>query len=140
MRPILFILPLAIAACQPILDAGGVEQGVAVPPGEVRVAAVSASATQVTIRMSNGNRCRAERPEGQTGNWSGVTSGEDCGFALPFAVTYKQGAVPQRYTIEAAPAGVGPRAEVFVTDVDGVRRLFAAPLGPNVRFETPAPA
>lgn len=140
MRPILFILPLAIAACQPVVDGGVAGQGVAVPPGEVRVAAVSASPNQLTIRMSNGNRCRAERPEGVSGNWSGVTSGEDCGFALPFDVTYKQGAVPQRFTIEAAPAGVGPRAEVFVTDVDGVRRLFAAPLGPNVRFGTPEPA
>lgn len=140
MRPILLILPLAIAACQPILDTAGAGQGVEVPPGEVRVAAVAASANRVTIRLSNGARCRAERPEGVTGNWSGVTAGEECGFALPFAVTYRQGAVPQRYTIEAAPAGVGPRAEIFVTDVDGVRRLFAAPLGPNVRFETPTPA
>lgn len=139
MRPVLLLLPLAIAACQPIvLGEGGAGGAVAVPPGQVRVAAVDASPDRVTIRMSNGNRCVAERPEGEQGNWSGVTSGEDCGYRLPFAVTFRQGAVPQRYTIEAAPAGTGPRAEVFVTDVDGVRRLFASPLRSNVRFETPA--
>ncbi|WP_179379520.1 hypothetical protein [Jannaschia marina] len=136
MRAVFLLLPLAIAACQPIVPgAGGSGQGAPVPAGEVRVAAVSASPSRVTIRMSDGARCVVERPEGTPGNWSGVTSGEDCGYQLPFTVAFKQGAVPQRFTIEAAPAGVGPRAEVFVTDVDGVRRLFAAPLGPNVRFE-----
>lgn len=138
MRPILLLLPLAIAACQPVSSGTGGSAVVDIPPGEVRVAAVDASPSQVTFRLSNGKRCVAERPEGEPGNWSGVTSGEDCGFRLPFAVTFKQGAVPQRFTIEAAPAGTGPRAEVFVTDVDGVRRLFSAPLRANVRFGTAA--
>ncbi|SDY91006.1 hypothetical protein SAMN05444004_10466 [Jannaschia faecimaris] len=137
MRPALLLLPLAIAACQPVTS-GTQGVGANVPPGEVRVAAVDATPSRVVIRLSNGKRCVSERPEGVPGNWSGVTSGEDCGYKLPFAVSFKQGATPQRFTIEAAPAGVGPRAEVFVTDVDGVRRLFASPLGPNVRFEQQA--
>ncbi|CTQ50416.1 hypothetical protein [Jannaschia donghaensis] len=137
MRPVLLLLPLAIAACQPILP-GASGAAANIPPGEVRVASVAATPARVTLRLSNGKRCVAERPEGVPGNWSGVTSGEDCGYRLPFAVTFKQGAVPQRFTIEAAPAGTGPRAEVYVTDIDGVRRLFAAPLGSNVRFETQA--
>ena len=135
MRPVLCLIPLALAACQPIGLGGG---AVDIPPGEVRVASVAATANELTLRLSNGERCEAVRPEGVVGNWSGVTSAEDCGYALPFTVTYKQGAVEQRFTIEAAPAGTGPRAEVFVTDVDGVRRLFASPLGRNVRFAPPA--
>lgn len=141
MRPIHMFSPLAalaLAACQPItdaLDGGGSGQGVAVPEGEVRVVDASATPGRVTIRLSDGARCTADRPEGVPGGWSGVTA--DCGYALPYTVTFQQGAVAQRYTIEAATAGTGPRAEIFVTDVDGVRRLFTSPLGANVRFEAP---
>ncbi len=135
MRPVLFSsFALLLAACQPIVlgEGGGSAD---IPAGEVRVAGVEATASRVTLQLSNGRRCRVDRPEGELGNWSGVTSGEDCGYQLPFFVSFKQGAVSQRFVIEAPVAGTGPRAEVFVTDVDGVRRLFSAPLPKGVRFE-----
>lgn len=136
MRPILFLLPLALGACQvpgTAITGGASNSGVAVPPGQVRVVSAAATPGTVTIRLSDGSRCTGLRPEGTPGGWSGVTA--DCGYALPYTVTFKQAGVPQRFRIEAAPAGTGPRAEIFVVDVDGVRRLFASPLGSNVRFE-----
>lgn len=141
MRTVHRVLPLAalaLAACQPITDAfdgGASRSGVTVPPGEVRVVAASATPGRVTIRLSDGARCTAERPESEPGGWSGVTA--DCGYQLPYTVAFRQAGTAQRFTVEAAPAGTGPRAEIFVTDVDGIRRLFTSPLGANVRFETP---
>ncbi len=149
MRPVRSILPhlslslavLLAAGCQPItgaFDDAAARSGVIVPEGEVRVIEASASPSVVEIRLSDGARCTADRPEGEAGGWSGVTS--DCGYQLPYTVTFQQGTVPQRFAIETPTAGTGPRAEIFVTDVDGVRRLFSSPLGDNVRFDTgPAP-
>ncbi|WP_299817057.1 hypothetical protein [uncultured Jannaschia sp.] len=134
---ILFLLPLALCACQTLGLPRG-EDMFDVPEGEVRVTRATADAARVTLRLSDGTRCSAERPEGVTGNWSGVTT--DCGYALPFTVAYKPAPRPERFTIEAPLGGSGPRAEVYVTDVDGVRRLFVAPLGDDVRFETTPPA
>lgn len=137
MRSTLIFLPLAIAACVP---AGEGSAPAAVPPGQVRVVQAQATPSTLTLRMSNGERCTGMRPEGTTGSWSGTTG--DCGYALPYTVTFRQGGNPARFRVEApsgaaiGPDGVpGPRAEIFVTDVDGVRRLFSAPLGRNVRFE-----
>ena len=135
MRPI--ILVLALGACVPA-GLGLPGAGVAVPPGEVRVTRAVVTASTVTLRLSNGERCLGARPEGTTGNWTGVTA--ECGYALPYAVFFRQGGSRSRYIVEApgaplAPDGTpGPRAEVFVTDVDGQRRLFTAPLS-NVRLE-----
>ena len=145
MRPILLLLiPLALGACQPIGVEGSAAQGVVVPEGEVRVVEARANASRVTLRLSDGSRCVGMRPEGVPGGWSGVTG--DCGYALPYSVVFRPGGDdPARFRIEAPtlPLGPdgrpGPRAEIFVIDVDGVRRLFTAPLGRNVRFE-PAPA
>ncbi len=136
MRHALPLLPLALAACIP---AGAPGPGVAVPPGEVRVVEATATPSTVTLRLSNGERCVGTRPEGETGNWTGVTG--DCGYGLPYAVVFRQGGDPARFRVEAPAGALGrggapvPRAEVFVTDVDGQRRLFVAPLGSNVRFE-----
>ena len=143
MRLALLLLPAWLAGCV-VEGMGGLGAGPGaappVPPGQVRVAQATATPSTLTLRMTNGERCEAVRPEGVRGNWSGVTG--ECGFALPFAVAFRQGGNPARFRVEA-PVGVpvgpdgapGPRAEVFVTDVDGVRRLFVAPLGANVRFE-----
>ena len=139
MRPFLCLVPFALMACQPI---GAPAPGVrAIPEGEVGVIGVRASPSQVTIRLSDGSVCEGVRPEDEPGGWSGVTG--DCPYALPYTVTFRQGGVPQRYVIEApqlpvGPDGVpGPRAEVFVTEPDGVRRLFMSPLDRNVRFGPP---
>ncbi|MGB3689226.1 MAG: hypothetical protein WBA02_07990 [Jannaschia helgolandensis] len=137
MRSILIFLPLVLGACQTLATATGgdvPQSDVIVPPGEVRVVSAAATPGEVTIRLSDGARCTGTRPEGTPGGWSGVTA--DCGYALPYTVMFKQGSVPQRFQIEVPAAGTGPRAEILVVDVDGVRRLFAAPLGSNVRFET----
>lgn len=137
MRHITMLLPLALGACVGFVVP--VPSGVIVPPGEVRVVGAEASPTQVVLRMSTGDRCLATRPEGQTGNWSGITG--DCGFALPVSVVYRQGGNSARYRVEAPVGALGadgatvPRAEVFVVDVDGQRRLFTARLADNVRFE-----
>jgi hypothetical protein len=141
MRPaLLLVLPLAVG-CVPILPG---DPAFDVPPGEVRAVSVSVVPDRLVVRLSDGQRCRAERPEGETGGWSGVTA--ECGYALPFTVVFRQGGSPSRYIIEdpavlpAGPdGGPGPRAEVFLTDVDGQRRLFVAPLSESVRFETVAP-
>lgn len=140
MRPVRLSFPLvalAVAACQPLggaFDSAAERNGVVVPEGEVRVVEARATPSFVEIRLSDGARCVADRPEGETGGWSGITA--DCGYQLPYTVTFQQGTVPQRFAIETPTAGTGPRAEIFVTDVDGVRRLFSSPLGDNVRFDT----
>ncbi|MCK0166324.1 hypothetical protein MWU52_02045 [Jannaschia sp. S6380] len=138
MRPFLLLLPFALVACQ-ALDDGVSRTGGATPSGETRIVEAKATPSRMTLRMSDGARCVSERPEGVPGGWSGVTS--DCGYQLPFTVAFKQQPKPQRFTIEAPIAPQGPRAEIFVTDLDGVRRLFVSPLGRGVRFgPVPAPA
>ncbi|MFO6462984.1 hypothetical protein [uncultured Jannaschia sp.] len=140
MRPVLFVLPLALCACVPITTTGDGAEAVAGPP---RVAGAVATGSRVNIRMTDGARCVGIRPEGQQSGWSGVTG--DCAYQLPYTVSYKQGGSTARFTIED-PQGIdvsggqlGARAEIFVTDVDGTRRLFVSPLGSNVRLST-APA
>ncbi|MEM8823024.1 MAG: hypothetical protein AAGF30_05375 [Pseudomonadota bacterium] len=140
MRAALFLTLPVLAACQPI---GGVELTEDIAAGPLRVVAAEARASRVTFQVSDGSRCVGERPEGVQSGWSGVTDGE-CGYALPYTVAFRQGGPAQRFTIED-PRGTltqegapGPRAEIFVTDVDGQRRLFVTPLGPNTRL-VPAP-
>jgi hypothetical protein len=137
MRQTLLLLPLVFAACQPIDGLGGTAPAVA--DGPLRVVAAEAGANNVLLRLSDGSRCRAARPEGTQSDWSGVTDPE-CGHALPVTVAYRQGGSPQRFEIED-PRGTmtrdglpGPRAEVFVTDVDGQRRLFVTPLARGTRL------
>lgn len=126
---LLLALPI-LSACQPT-GFGTTEP--AVPAGPPRVAAVEAGGNAVVLRMSDGSRCRAARPEGTRSDWSGVTDPE-CGYQLPVTVAYRRGGAPQRFTIEdprgtvGADGRPGARAEVFVTDVDGQRRLFVTPL------------
>ncbi|MEM9795672.1 MAG: hypothetical protein AAF919_04240 [Pseudomonadota bacterium] len=135
MRRVLCLVPLAVAACQPVPGA------VDVPPGEVRVVSATANAQRAVIRLSDGARCVSDRPADAQAGWSGVTA--ECGYELPFTVTYRRGGErPQRFKLEesfgAVDAEGNPvaRSEIFVTDTDGVRRLFVAPLGRSVRFET----
>jgi hypothetical protein len=141
-----FLIALSpLAACVPVLPGLTARD---IPPEEVRIASVAAAPTRLTVRLSDGARCVARRPEAERGGWSGVTA--DCGYALPFTVSFRQDGSASRFVIEdptgvpvAEDGGPGPRAEVFITDVDGQRRLFIAPLGRGVRFETeppPAPA
>ncbi|TFL16971.1 hypothetical protein [Jannaschia formosa] len=149
MRPALLLaLPFLGVACVPMTEGLGTETR-AEPAGPPRVTGVEASPSRVVIRVSDGARCTADRPEGVPGGWTGTTA-PDCGYVIPFTVEFHQGGSRSRFIIED-PTGVplgpdgapGPRAEVFVTDLDGQRRLFIAPLGPNVRFETlasPPPA
>lgn len=146
MRPALFLaLPLLAAACVPVVDESISAGPDGVPSGETRVASVVASPNRLTVRMTDGARCVSQRPEGELGGWSGVTA--DCGYQLPYAVTFVQGGSPARFVIED-PTGVpqdangapGPRAEIVITDVSGQRRLFVSALGPNVRFAEQPPA
>lgn len=147
MRPaIILALPLLGAACVPSTFTDGRSAAPdGTPSGETRIAAVEATPRRLVVRLSDGARCVSERPEGVPGGWSGVTPAE-CGYALPYTVTFQEGGSPSRFIIED-PTGVpvgpdggpGPRAEVFITDVGGQRRLFISPLGPNVRFETLPP-
>ncbi|MGB3555499.1 MAG: hypothetical protein WBA25_12765 [Jannaschia sp.] len=144
MRSVLFLALPILAACNPAIGPGA--GAPSIPPGQVRVVDVSASPDRVVMRLSDRSRCVGVRPEGETGGWSGVTG--DCGYALPYTVTFRQGGSASRFVIEdptgvpvGAGGGPGPRAEVFVTDVDGVRRLFVSGLGSGVRFEqVPPPA
>jgi hypothetical protein len=135
-------LPLIGAACVPLAP---VEPVYPVPEGEVRVISANASPERLVLQLSDRSRCVAERPEGETAGWSGVTS--DCGYALPYTVMFRSGGNPARFIIEdpaflppGPEGGPGPRAEVIVTDLDGQRRLFVTPLGDRVRFEPAAPA
>ncbi|WP_371153520.1 hypothetical protein [Jannaschia sp. 2305UL9-9] len=141
MRPaFLLSLPLLAAACVPVIDESVSATPDGTPSGEARIVSVVAAPSRLTIRLSDGARCVSQRPEGVPGGWSGVTA--DCGYQLPYTVTFVRGGSSARFVIED-PTGVpqgpdgqpGPRAEVFVTDVSGQRRLFVSPLGPNVRFE-----
>jgi hypothetical protein len=144
MRPIhttLPLLPLALAACVGT-EALGPGSGVPVEPEVLTIRAVEVGAERVVIRMTDGARCVGARPEGETGGWSGVAA--ECPYPLPYTVAFRVGGSPQRFLIEdptnlpITPEGrPGPRAEVFVTDVDGIRKLYISPLGPNVRMELP---
>ncbi len=146
MRPILLLLPLvATAACQPIETlTDGMPRAAAEPSRETRVETVAVTANRVTLRMTDGARCVGQRPEDVQSGWSGVT--DNCGYELPYTVVFRTGGDPARFRIEA-PGGApitedgspGPRAEVFVTDVDGVRRLFVTGLSGNVRIERASP-
>jgi len=135
-------VPLSLAACieSPLTGiSDGIPRGPqGVPDGPVRVADVSVRPDRLTLRLSDGARCVANRPEGLSSGWTGITS--DCGYALPFSVTFRQGGEPSRFAIEESfgavtPDGrVGARAEVYVTDVDGIRKLFIRPMSPR-QFE-----
>lgn len=140
-------LPLSVllSACQveglPGLSTVG--SGAAPVAGPPRILSVQARAAEVAFRMSTGTTCRGVRPEGVQTGWSGSTDPE-CGYALPYRVEFRQGGRAQRFTIEHPWMGLGadgtpgPRAEVFVTDVDGQRKLFLSPLGSGTRL-APAP-
>ncbi|KIT16064.1 hypothetical protein [Jannaschia aquimarina] len=138
MRRVLLLCPLLLAAC---VETGGLSTGGAegTPRFGASVVDVTARPSQVTFRMADGSRCIGERPEGERSGWSGVTD-EACGYALPYSVSFSRGGQARRFTIED-PGGTltgggqaGPRAEVFVTDTDGQRRLFVRPLR-NAVFE-----
>lgn len=139
MRPsLLLALPILLAACQGGDPFAAITDGVARAPAagpsaETRVADVAVRPDRLTLRMSDGARCVAFRPEGVQGGWSGVTA--DCGYQLPYAVTFAApGGDPTRFTIEdgfgtvGADGRPGARAEVYVTDVDGIRKLFIRPM------------
>jgi hypothetical protein len=150
MRPLLAAAALAaLGACVAVDPVTGelVQTGPRAaqggPSAETRVTGVTVTAERVTFRMTDGARCVGGRPEGEPSGWTGVTTG--CGYELPYTVTFVAGGSPQRGIVEAVPVGtgpdgrLGPRAEVYVTDVDGQRRLLVTPLGDGVRFEgTPA--
>ncbi|WP_308916918.1 hypothetical protein [Jannaschia sp. LMIT008] len=133
MRPTPLLLPLVLAACIDTVSApaGGGPVGPVVESGPARVAEVTIRPSRLSLRMTDGERCEAERPEGVQSGWSGVTGG--CRYAMPFAVTFARGGSPARFRIEE-PSGTlqggvpGPRAEIFVTEPDGIRRLFLRPL------------
>ena len=135
--PAALLSALATAGC---VGVGGQAGGpIAGPSDGVRIADVNVRPSRVAVRMTDGATCVGERPEGTSSGWSGVTGG--CPYQLPFVVTFARGGSPSRFAVERpfgtqTPEGTpGPRAEVFVTDVDGVRRLFVRPL-PERLFET----
>lgn len=108
-----------------------------------RVADVTIRPSVLTITMTDGARCVAERPESETSGWSGTT--DNCGYALPFSVLFFAGSDnPARFTVEkpfdviGTDGGLMPRAEVYITDVDGVQKQFVSSLS-NARVEV-APA
>jgi hypothetical protein len=136
MRSLVLILAgLTVAACVPATPVARA------PSDATRISDVAVRPDQLSITMSDGARCVAARPAGETGGWSGTT--DNCGYALPYDVIFRQGGNPARFAVEesfgtVAPDGaLRPRAEVYVRDVDGVRKQFIRPLGENVRF-TPA--
>ena len=137
MRPLfLSLAAVGTVACAPVgAPSGG--PTAAAPSGPPRVAFVSAGANQVTITMTDRARCTGARPEGTNSGWSGTTT--DCAYQLPYSVEFRTAAPPGRFGIEEGfGIGQGPRAEVYVTDTDGVRKLFLASLGSNVTLSTGA--
>ena len=137
MRPLfLSLAALAGVACAPVgAPTGGTFP--AEPSGPPRVAFVAAGANQVTITMTDRARCVGLRPEGTNSGWSGTTT--DCAYQLPYSVEFRTAAPPGRFGIEEGfGIGQGPRAEIYVTDTDGVRKLFLASLGSNVSLEVAA--
>ena len=130
MRSILLLLPLAAAACAPVgtTVANGPTNATTAPGGPPRVAAVGPGRGGFVVRMTDGARCRALRPEGINTGWSGTTT--DCAYALPYTVAFVARTPPGRFGIEEGFGLAGqPRAEVFVTDTDGQRKLYLSPLG-----------
>ena len=132
---------LALGAC---VDAVGSRVAVApdpIPEGQVRVASVAMRLPTLVVTTSNGARCVAERPEASASGWSGTTA--DCPYAIPFVVTFARGAQPSRFSVEAPGAGRAgaavpdTRAEIFVTDLDGVRRLFMVAVPERLFAEAP---
>lgn len=114
-----------------------------VPSRSARVAEVSVRPDVLSITMTDGARCVAERPDNIRTGWSGTT--ENCGYALPFSVLFFAGAEdPARFAVEPGPEVICadgtllPRAEVYVTDVDGVQKQFVRRLD-NVRIRVVAP-
>ena len=114
-----------------------------VPSSSARVAEVSVRPDVLSITMTDGARCVAERPEDIRTGWSGTT--DNCGYALPFSVLFFAGAEdPARFAVEpgseviAADGTLMPRAEVYVTDVDGVQKQFVRRLD-NVRIQVVDP-
>ena len=131
------LLPVLLAGC--VVTEGIPRAPADGPSATAFVSEVTVRPSRLVIRMSDGARCVADRPEGERSGWSGVTS--DCGYELPYAVTFARGGVPSRFTIEESfgttdrDGNPGPRAEVFVTDVDGNRKLFLRPLSPELFAE-----
>lgn len=110
-----------------------------VPSDGARVAQVSVRPDVLAITMTDGARCVAQRPTDVRSGWSGVM--DNCSYALPFSVLFFAGADdPSRFAVEPAAdvAGEGgvlnPRAEVYITDVDGVQKQFVQRLD-NVRIQ-----
>jgi hypothetical protein len=98
----------------------------------------------LTVTLSDGARCVAERPELEGGGWSGVTN--NCGYALPYTVIFFAGsdnplrfAVEENFEVLQSDGTLMPRAEVYITDVDGVQKLFVSPLS-NVRVSQLPPS
>lgn len=111
-----------------------------VPSDATRVAEVAVRPDVLVISMTDGARCVARRPKEVRSGWSGIT--ENCGYALPFSVLFFAGAEDMtRFVVEPVGTVIGadgallPRAEVYITDVDGVQKQFVQPLS-NVRIET----
>ena len=114
-----------------------------VPSGSARVAEVSVRPDVLSITMTDGVRCVAERPDDIRTGWSGTT--HNCGYALPFSVLFFAGAEDSaRFAVEPGPEVIGadgtlmPRAEVYVTDADGVQKQFVRRLD-NVRIQVVDP-
>lgn len=139
MRAALFLtIALPLAGCQDIV--AGTNRAPQGGPSEgTRIVEARATATRVILKLSDGARCVGLRPDEAAAGWSGVTA--DCGYELPYTVTFRSGGDPTRFTIEEsfgtadAEGRPGPRAEIFVTDVDGTRRLFLSPLPAGTRFK-----
>ena len=128
MRSILLLLPLAAAACAPVGTTVANGPTVAEAAGPARVAFVGPARGGFVMRMTDGARCRALRPEGVNTGWSATTT--DCAYALPYTVAFTARTPAGRFGIEEGFGLAGqPRAEVYVTDTDGQRKLFLSPLG-----------
>lgn len=135
----LMILGLVAGMAGCTMDSGTAVPPSAGPTDRARIADVQIRPSRLTIRMTDGARCVADRPEDEQGGWSGVTS--DCGYQLPYDVVFREGGNPARFIVEESFGVVGadgtlrPRAEVYVIDVDGMRKQFISPLSESVRFQ-----
>lgn len=86
----------------------------------------------VTVTFSDGQRCRATRPEGHAGGaWSSRLSG--CSHSLDVGVAPESGSNILRRFFEDLTTALGARAvleelgEVTVTDAAGRRHVLTAP-------------